>query len=266
MVKSLAWTRRSSKNGYKFSNCPKCDHTVNAAATACTYCGTALSAGDSSPQSDEKAPRTAAQSVASPPLPPGNSPPVSDRVDDFADTIEMPTVKLDSKPLRQIQPEKTRTEINEPDAGAVSGADDQSDSQHPEEEVMSASDAQETAKDPEQVAGANTEAAANKNPGIKPETSSDPDDIVDLKQVSAQPAAETKPLADKVSAKTAPDDSPDWPETPISEVRKADPSESKSPGADVLELKSDDKFELGVLLKPDASKPSAKGRPRKRSI
>lgn len=141
------------------------------------------------------------------------------------------------------QPEETQPKISEPAAQAGSGAqnplsdvDDQIDYQLPDEELIVALDTEEMAKDPAQTSGADTVAAEIKEPELKPDTSFDLDDIVDLELHAAEAAAEAIPLAGRVSAKAASDNSPGLPETPVLEVSGEDPSESETLGADILEL------------------------------
>jgi len=68
-------------------------------------------------------------------------------------------------------------------------------------------------------------------------------EIVDLEQHAAEAVAEVIPLADKVTAKAATDDSPGLPQTPVLEVSGEDPSESETLGADILELVADEASE-----------------------
>jgi len=241
------------------SNCPKCGHGVNATATACTYCGTALSSGDSSPQPGQKAPGTAAQSVRPPPLPTGDSPPVLDKTEVSAGTPEVSEVPSDPEPSSQVQPEETRIDIHEPDPKAVAGAADQlaaaggrMDIQPPVEDPIADSDAEKTAKGQDQAPGSDAVSAEIE----KPDTSSDSIVIGDLEQPATQSVAQVIPLADKAAAKSVSSDSPDLSETLVLEVRHENPAEAESPGTDVSERIADDEFELGVLLDPNASKPS----------
>jgi hypothetical protein len=241
------------------SNCPKCGHGVNATATACTYCGTALSSGDSSPQPGQKAPGTAAQSVRPPPLPTGDSPPVLDKTEASAGTPEVSGVPSDPGPSSQVQPEETRIDIHEPDPKAVAGAADQlaaaggrMDIQPPVEDPIADSDAEKTAKGQDQAPGSDAVSAEIE----KPDTSSDSIVIGDLEQSATQSVAQVIPLAGKAAAKSVSSDSPDLSETLVLEVRHENPAEAESPGTDVSERIADDEFELGVLLDPNASKPS----------
>ena len=116
------------------------------------------------------------------------------------------------------QPEETQPEISEPAALTGSGAqnplsdvDDQIDYQLPDEELIVALDTEEMAKDPAQTSGADTVSAEIKEPELNPDTSFDLDDIVDLELH----AAEAIPLAGRVSAKAASDNSPGLPETTV---------------------------------------------------
>ena len=141
------------------------------------------------------------------------------------------------------QPEETQPEISEPAAQAGSGArnplsdvDDQIDYQPPDEELIVALDTEEMAKDQAQTSDADTVSAEIKEPELKPDTSFDLDDIVDLELNATEAPAEVIPLADRVSVKAASDNSPGLPETPVLEVSGEDPSESETLGADILEL------------------------------
>ncbi|MGB5747274.1 MAG: hypothetical protein WBM69_09850 [Desulfobacterales bacterium] len=224
-------------------NCAKCGHTVKETAVACAYCGAAISSGDSPPQPGEEAPGPAAQSGEPSPLPADDSPPVLDMTDESANTPDGFEVNLDAGPSSQVQPKETQPEINEPATEEVAGAKDQSsdadgqiDFQLPDDEMIVELDAKNTAKDPEQGSGPDTVSAENKKPELKPDTSGDPDYPADLEQHAAEVASEVIPLAGKVSAKAASDDSPGLPETPVLEVSGEESSETETLGADILEL------------------------------
>ncbi|MBE9545615.1 MAG: hypothetical protein IMF02_14050 [Proteobacteria bacterium] len=224
-------------------SCSKCGHSVSETAEACTYCGAVVPSGESPPQLDEIAPGSEAQTIESPPLPADDFPPVLDMTDESASTPEASAGKSEAEPSSQSQPEEIQPEINEPAAEAVSGAedqlsdvDDQIDFQLPDEELIVELDAEGTANDLAQASGADTSSAEIKEPELKPDTSVDQDDIVDLEQHAAEPVAEVIPLAGKAATTAASDDSPGLPETPVLEVSGEDPSESETLGADILEL------------------------------
>jgi hypothetical protein len=219
-------------------------------AETCAYCGTVVSSADSPPQPDEGAPDLTAQPVETPPLPADDSPPVLDMTDELATTSAVSGEKPEAESSSQSQPEETRQIINESAADAMSGAgappseaDDQIDFQLPDDELIVDFGADETAKDPEPPSGEDTASAGIKQPELVSDTSSDQDKIVDLEKHAEQAAAEVIPLADKVSAKAATDDSPGLPQTPVLEVSGEDPSESETLGADILELVADEASE-----------------------
>jgi hypothetical protein len=224
-------------------SCSKCGHTLSATAVACAYCGAVVSPVESPPLTDDIESVTEAQTINPPPLQVDDSPPVLEMADELAHTPQAADVKSAAGLSNQIQPEKTRPEVSEPAAQAGTGArnplsdaDGQIEFQLPDEELIVELDTQEMAKDPEQTSAADTVSAEIKAPELKPDTSSDLDDIVDLELHAAEAAAEVIPLADKVSAKAESDDSPGLPETPVLEVSGEDPSESETLGADILEL------------------------------
>jgi hypothetical protein len=231
-------------------SCSKCGHTLSETAETCAYCGTVVSSADSSPQPDEGAPDLTAQPVETPPLPADDSPPVLDMTDELATTPAVSGEKSEAESSSQGQPEETRRIINESAADAVPGAeappseaDDQIDFQLPDDELIVDFGADETVKDPEPLSVEDTASAGIKKPELVSDTSSDQDKIVDLEQDAAEAAAEVIPLADKVSAKAATDDSPGLPQTPVLDVSGEDPSESETLGADILELVADEASE-----------------------
>jgi hypothetical protein len=224
-------------------SCFKCGHSLSVTAEACAYCGAVVSSAESPPLPDDIEPVTEAQTINPPPLQADDSPPVLDMADELAHAPQAADVKSAAGLSNQIQPEKTRPKVSEPAAQAGTGAqnplsdaDGQIEFQPPGEELIVELDTQELAKDPEQTSGADTVSAEIKAPESKPDTSSDLDDNVDLELHAAEAAAEVIPLADKVSAKAASDDSPGLPETPVLEESGEAPSESETLGADILEL------------------------------
>ena len=232
-------------------SCSKCGRTVSGTAKACAYCGGKIvSSADSPPQPDEGAASLTAQPGEPPPVSADDSPPALDMTDESATTPAVSGVKSDAESSSQSQSEESRLIINESAAEVASGAEDPSsetddliDFQLPDDELIRDSGADETAKDPEPPAGADSISAGIKKPELKPDTSSDPDKIVDLKQHAAGAAAEVIPLADKVSAKADAEDPPGLPQTPVLEVSAEDPSESETLGADILELLADEASE-----------------------
>jgi len=224
-------------------SCSKCGHSLSVTAETCAYCGAAVPSAESPPPTDDIEPGTEAQTINPPPLQVDDSPPVLDMAGKSAHTPQAADVKSAAGPSNQIQPEKTRPEVGETAAQAGTGAQNpaadaggQIDFQLPDEELIVELDKQEMAKDPKPTSGADTVSAAIKAPELKPDPSPELDDIVDLELHAAEAAAEVIPLADKVSAKAASDDSPGLPETPVLEVNGEDPSESETLGADILEL------------------------------
>jgi hypothetical protein len=221
-------------------SCSKCGHTVSETAEACAYCGTAVSSGDAPPAPDQETPGIAAQAVEPPLMP----------EDESASKTEIPDVAAGAELSSQIQPEEKQADIVEPATESISGlddqladVDDQIDFQLPDDELVMELDTEETAKEPEAAAGQEPESIATSEPALISDPPSDLDDIVDLEQHAAEATAEVIPLADKVSAKTASDDSPGLPETPVLEVSGEDTPESETLGADILELVQDEASE-----------------------
>ena len=228
-------------------SCAKCGHTLSETAEACAYCGTAVSSADSPPQPDAEAPGQTEQPVVPPPLPADDSTPVLNMTDELATTPALSGEKSEAESSNQSQSEETRRIINESAADTEPGSedppseiDDLIDSQLPDDELIVEFGADETAKDPESPSVADTVSAGIKKPELEPGTSIDQDEIVDLEQHAAEAVAEVIPLADKVTAKAATDDSPGLPQTPVLEVSGEDPSESETLGADILELVADE--------------------------
>jgi hypothetical protein len=216
---------------------------LSVTAEVCAYCGAAVSSAESPPLPDDIEPGTETQTINPPPVQADDSPPVLDMADELAHTPQAADVKSAAGLSNQIQPEEPRPEVSEPSPQAgpgaqnpLSDADGQIEFQFPDEELIVELDTQEMAKDPEQTSGADTVSAEIKAPELKPGTSSDLDDNVDLELPAAQAAAEVIPLADRVSAKAASDDSPVLPEKPVLEESGEDPPESEILGADILEL------------------------------
>ena len=231
-------------------NCAKCGHTVNETAVACAYCGAAISSGDSPPPPDEEAPGTAAQSEELSPSPADDFPPVLDMIDESANTPEGFELNLDAEPSSPIQPQETQAEINEPGPGAVPGAQDQSsdtddqiDFQLSGGERIVELDTEKAAEDPEQGSGSDSISAAIRKAELNPDRSVDSDNPVGSAPHAAEAAAEVMTLPGKVSAKAAPDDSADLPETPVLELSGEEPSESEILGADIMELVADESSE-----------------------
>jgi len=210
-------------------SCSKCGHTVSESAEVCAYCGTAVSSDDAPSAPDVESSGVPAQAAEPSPIP----------QDDSAGKTEIPDVAADAEPSSQRDPEEKQMDIVEPAAEAVSGIDNQLsdvdgdiDFQFSDDELLVELDTEEAAKIPEEAAGEEPEITAASEPAAIPDLTSELDDIVDLEQQ----AAKVIPLADKVSAETAPDDSPDLPETPVLEVSGEDTPESETLGADILEL------------------------------
>ena len=232
-------------------SCSECGRTVSGTAETCAYCGGAVvSSADSASQPDEGAPDLTAQPLETSPLPADDPPPVLDMTDELAATPAGSGVKPEPESSSQSQPEDTRRIINESAADAVPGAeappseaDDQIDFQLPDDDLIVDFGADETVKDPEPPSVEDTVSAGTRKPELEPDTSSDQDKIVDLEQHVAEATAEVIPLADKVTAKAATDDSPGLPQTPVLEVSGEDPSESETLGADILELVTDEASE-----------------------
>ena len=232
-------------------SCSECGRTVGGAAETCAYCGGAVvSSADSASQPDEGAPDLTAQPLETSPLPADDPPPVLDMTDELATTPAVSGVESEPESSSQSQPEDTRRIINESAADAVPGAeappseaDDQIDFQFPDDELIVDFGADETVKDPEPPSVEDTVSAGTRKPELEPDTSSDQDKIVDLEQHAVEATAEVIPLADKVTAKAATEESPGLPQTPVLEVSGEDPSESETLGADILELVTDEASE-----------------------
>ena len=231
-------------------NCAKCGHILSETAEACAYCGTVVTSVDSPSQPDAQAPGQTEQPVEPPPLPADDSLPVLDMTDELTTTPVLSGEKSEAESSSQSQSEETRQIINESAANAEPGSEDPTsemetlfDFQLPDDELIVEFGADETTKDPEPPSVADTVSAGIKKPELEPDTSSDQDKIVDLEQHAAEAVAEVIPLADKVTAKAATDDSPGLPQTPILEVSGEDPSESETLGADILELVADEASE-----------------------
>ncbi|MDX2501819.1 MAG: zinc ribbon domain-containing protein [Deltaproteobacteria bacterium] len=214
-------------------SCSKCGHTVSESAEVCAYCGTAVSSDDAPSAPDVESSGVPAQAAEPSPIP----------QDDSAGKTEIPDVAADAEPSSQRDPEEKQMDIVEPAAEAVSGIDNQPsdvdddiDFQFSDDELLVELDTEEAAKIPEEAGGEEPEITAASEPAAIPDLTSGLDDIVDLEQQAAEATAEVIPLADKVSAETAPDDSPDLPKTPVLEVSGEDTSESETLGADILEL------------------------------
>jgi len=235
-------------------SCAKCGHILSETAEACAYCGTAVTSVDSPSQPDAQAPGQTEQPVEPPPLPADDSPPVLDMTDELTTAPALSGGKSEAESSSQSQSEETRRIINESAANAATNAEPGSEDppsenetlfefQLPDDELIVEFEADETAKDPEPTSVADTGSAGLKKPELEPDTSSDQDEIVDLEQHAAEAVAEVIPLADKVTAKAATDDSPGLPQTPVLEVSGEDPSESETLGADILELVADEASE-----------------------
>ena len=232
-------------------SCSKCGRTVGGTAETCAYCGGAVvSSADSASQPDEGAPDLTAQPLETSPLPADDPPPVLDMTDELATTPAGSGVKPEPESSSQSQSEETRQIINESAANAEPGSEDPPsevetlfDFQLHDDELIVEFGADETAKDPEPPSVEDTVSAGTRKPELEPDTSSDQDKIVDLEQHAAEATAEVIPLADKVTAKAATDDSPGLPQTPVLEVSGEDPSESETLGADILELVTDEASE-----------------------
>jgi hypothetical protein len=231
-------------------NCAKCGHILSETAEACAYCGTVVTSVDSPSQPDAQAPGQTEQPVEPPPLPADDSLPVLDMTDELTTTPALSGEKSEAESSSQSQSEETRRIINESDANAEPSSEDPLsemetlfDFQLPDDELIVEFGADETAKDPEPPSVADTVSAGIKKPELEPDTSSDQDKIVDLEQQAAEAVAEVIPLADKVTAKAATDDSPGLPQTPVLGVSGEDPSESETLGADILELVADEASE-----------------------
>jgi len=232
------------------SSCTKCGHILSETAEACAYCGTVVTSVDSPSQPDAQAPGQTEQPVEPPPLPADDSLPVLDMTDELTTTPALSGEKSEAESSSQSQSEETRRIINESAANAEPSSEDPPsemetlfDFQLPDDELIVEFGADETAKDPEPPSVADTVSAGIKKPELEPDTSSDQDEIVDLEQHAAEAVAEVIPLADKVTAKVATDDSPGLPQTPVLEVSGEDPSESETLGADILELVADEASE-----------------------
>ncbi len=228
-------------------SCAKCGHTLSETAEACAYCGTVVSSADSPPQPDAESPDQTAQPAETPPLPADDSPPVLGMTDELAATPAEPGEKSEAESSSQSQSEETRRIIDESAAAAVPGAedppseaDDPIDFQLPDDELIVEFGADEAAKDPESPSDGDAVSAGTEKLELEPDTSSGKDEIVDLEQEAAEAIAEVIPLADKVSAKTATDDAPGLPQTPVLEVSAEDATESETLGADILELVADE--------------------------
>ena len=231
-------------------SCAKCGHILSETAEACAYCGTVVTSVDSPSQPDAQAPGQTEQPVEPPPLPAEDSLPVMDMTDELTTTPALSGEKSEAESSSQSQSEETRRIINKSAANAEPGSEDPPsemetlfDFQLPDDELIVEFGADETAKDPEPPSVADTVSAGIKKPELEPDTSSDQDKIVDLEQHAAEAVAEVIPLADKVTAKAATDDSPGLPQTPVLEVSGEDPSESETLGADILELVADEASE-----------------------
>ena len=234
----------------KTMSCAKCGHTLSETAEACAYCGTAVASADSPSEPDTEAPGQTEQAVVPPPLPADDSPPVLEMTDESAAGPELSGEKSGAGSSNQSQSEETRRIINESAAKTEPGSEDASsemddliDAQLPDDELIVEFGADETAKDPESPSDADTVSAGTKKREPEPDTAIDPDEIVDLEQHAAEAVAEVIPLTDKVTARTATDDSDesaDLPQTPVLEVSGEDPSESETLGADILELVADE--------------------------
>ena len=224
-------------------SCSKCGHTVSESAEACAYCGTAVSSGDAPPPLSEETPGIPAQTVEPPLMPEDDSVKDLSMIRESASKTEIPDVAADDELSSQIGSEEKQTDIVEPAAEAISGSDDQLsdiddqiDFQLPDDELIVELDTEEAAKESEEAAGEEPEFSLASAPALVPDPPSDLDEIVDLEQHAAEATAEVIPLADKVSAKNASEDSPGLPETPVLEVGGEDTSESETLGADILEL------------------------------
>jgi hypothetical protein len=231
-------------------SCAKCGHILSETAEACAYCGTVVTSVDSPSQPDAQAPGQTEQPVEPPPLPADDSLPILDMTDELTTTPALSGEKSEAESSSQSQSEETQRIINESAANAEPGSEDPPsemetlfDFQLPDDELIVEFGADETAKDPEPPSVADTVSAGIKKPELEPDTSSDQDKIVDLEQHAAEAVAEVIPLADKVTAKAATDDSPGLPQTPVLEVSGEDPSESETLGADILELVADEASE-----------------------
>jgi hypothetical protein len=220
-------------------SCAKCGHLLKEDAGACAYCGTAVASADSSPKPDENSPDLAAQadeqSVAS-----------SDDAPPVLETTEAPTATpaatSEAKPSSQSQPEETRQVIEESAAEVASGSldaapatDDKVDFQLPDDELIVEFD-DEAAPQPKQPSAADTGSAET----TKPAAEAVKNDIVDLKQQTAEGTAEVIPLAEKATAKAIPKDTPELPQTSVLEENGEASSESETLGADILELVEDE--------------------------
>jgi hypothetical protein len=231
-------------------SCAKCGHILSETAEACAYCGTVVTSVDSPSQPDAQAPGQTEQPVEPPPLPADDSLPVLDMTDELTTTPALSGEKSEAESSSQSQSEETRRIINESAANGEPSSEDPPsemetlfDFQLPDDELIVEFGADETTKDPEPPSVADTVSAGIKKPELEPDTSSDQDKIVDLEQQAAEAVAEVIPLADKVAAKAATDDSPGLPQTPVLEVSGEDPSESETLGADILELVADEASE-----------------------
>jgi hypothetical protein len=249
-------------------SCAKCGHTLSETAETCAYCGAVVSSADSPPQPDAEAPDQTAQPVETPPLPADESPPVLDMTDEFATTPAESGEKSEAEPSSQRQSAEARRIITESAADAVpvaedppSEADDPIDFQLPDDELIVDFGADEAAKDPESPSDGDAVSAGTENLELEPDPSSGKDEVVDLGQHAAEVLAEVVPLADKVTAKEAVEDSPGLPQTPVLEVSGEDSSESETLGADILELVADeapeseptqDQHESAVETTPEA--------------
>ena len=231
-------------------SCAKCGHILSETAEACAYCGTVVTSVDSPSQPDAQAPGQTEQPVEPPPLPADDSLSVLDMTDELTTTPALSGEKSEAESSSQSQSEETRQIINESAANAEPSSEDPLsemetlfDFQLPDDELIVEFGADETTKDPEPPSVADTVSAGIKKPELEPDTSSDQDEILDLEQHAAEAVAEVIPLADKVTAKAAADDSPGLPQTPVLEVSGEDPSESETLGADILELVADEASE-----------------------